>query len=84
MDGLARLHGSLDPDRVLQRGYVRVTGPDGQTLTSRVTAAGHAALALHFRDGELAVVPAGLPAAAAPTRAAVRPKPPAPEQGKLL
>ena len=84
LDGLARLHGSLDPDRVLQRGYVRVTGPDGQTLTSRVTAAGHAALALHFRDGELAVVPAGLPAAATPTRAAVRPKPPAPEQGKLL
>ena len=36
--GLGRLHGSLDPDRVLQRGYVRVTAPDGRTLTSRAVA----------------------------------------------
>ena len=44
-------------------------------------AAGEARLALHFRDGELAVVPEG-------TRAAPRPAPkpvqPPPEQGKLL
>jgi len=84
LEGLARLHASLDPDRVLQRGYVRVTGADGRTLTSRASASGEAALALHFRDGELAVVPAGSSGAAAPARAPARPKPSVPEQGKLL
>jgi exodeoxyribonuclease VII large subunit len=81
--GLGRLHGSLDPDRVLQRGYVRVTAPDGRTLTSRAVAGAEAALSLHFRDGELAVVPAGS-APPAPVRSPARPKPAAPEQGKLL
>ena len=87
--GLARLHASLDPDRVLQRGYVRVTAPDGRTLTSRALAGEEAVLTLHFRDGELVVVPAGAEPrppepARAPTRAAPRPKPAPPEQGKLL
>lgn len=83
---LARLSASLNPDRVLERGYVRVTGADGRTLVSRAAAAGEAALALHFRDGALAVVPAD--GAPAPARGESRPKPaprPAPpEQGKLL
>ncbi|MEY4722245.1 MAG: hypothetical protein RIQ46_1970 [Pseudomonadota bacterium] len=82
LDGLARLMQSLDPDRVLERGYVRVTGADGRTLVSRAAAEAQAALSLHFRDGELAVVPAGgdRPAARA------RPTPPRdrPEQGKLF
>lgn len=82
---LARLAQSLNPDNVLERGYVRVTAPDGRTLTSRAAAAGEAALALHFRDGVLDVAPAG---GDAPVRGAPRPKPaprPAPpEQGKLL
>ncbi len=80
LEALARLALSLDPDRVLQRGYVRVTGSDGRTLVSRVAAAREAALLLHFRDGELAAVPAG----EAPRRASPRVKPPPPEQGKLL
>ena len=84
LDGAARLLQSLDPDRVLQRGYVRVTGSDGRTLVDRGAAAGEAALTLHFRDGELAVTPAG----AAPVRAAPRPKSTPKEdpgaQGKLL
>ncbi len=75
-----RLFASLDPARVLERGYVRVTGADGRTLVTRVAAAGEPALALHFRDGVLAAVPA----ASAPVRAPPKPKPPAPEQGKLL
>jgi len=58
-------------------------------MTSRAAAGGEAALSLHFRDGELAVVPADAARrppepARAPTRAAPRPKPAPPEQGKLL
>jgi len=83
--GLARLHASLNPDAVLQRGYVRVTGADGATLTTRADAAAQAALTLHFRDGGLEVAPleGGRPIAA-PARARSAPKPPPPEQGKLL
>ena len=83
LDGLARLFVSLDPDKVLGRGYVRVTGPDGRTLTSKALAAREAALTLHFQDGVLAVS-----TGAAPGRAAPRPKGAAPPddgpQGKLL
>lgn len=82
---LGRIAQSLNPDNVLERGYVRVTASDGRTLTSRAAAAGEAALALHFRDGVLDVAPAGEDA---PGRAAPRPKPAPrsapPEQGKLL
>ncbi|MDE2436336.1 MAG: exodeoxyribonuclease VII large subunit [Sphingomonadales bacterium] len=84
LDATGRFLHSLDPDRVLQRGYVRVTGPDGRTLVSRATAAEQAGLSLHFRDGELAVVPAGAATARAPARAKAAARPPAPEQGKLL
>ena len=81
---LVRLFRSLDPDRVLSRGYARVTGGDGRTLVDRAAAAGEPALTVHFRDGGLAVVPAGT----APVRAVPKPKaPPPPDlgvQGKLL
>ena len=81
---LVRLFRSLDPDRVLARGYARITGSKGQTLVDRAAAAGEAALTVHFRDGGLEVIPAG----AAPVRAAPKPKassPPDPgAQGKLL
>ena len=82
--GLTRFLTSLDPDRVLQRGYVRVTRSDGKTLTCQTLAAAEPALALHFRDGVLDVVPAGT----APPRTAPKPRPaPKPDdlsQGKLL
>ncbi len=82
--GLARLARSLNPDQVLERGYVRVTAPDGRTLTTMVQAQGEPVLTLHFRDGLLGVVPGET----APSRAAPRPKPAPrsapPEQGKLL
>ncbi|MGN3974712.1 exodeoxyribonuclease VII large subunit [Tsuneonella sp. SYSU-LHT278] len=52
-----RLMASLDPDAVLQRGYVRVTGPDGRTLTDAGAARGESALTLRFRDGPLEVAP---------------------------
>ena len=60
---------SLNPDNVLKRGYVRVTGANGQTLVSMAQAGGESSLTLHFRDGELGVVPAD---AAAPPRPAPR------------
>jgi exodeoxyribonuclease VII large subunit len=69
LDGLARLFVSLDPDKVLARGYVRVTGPDGRTVTTKALAAREAALALHFHDGELAVS-----TGSASVRAPARPK----------
>ena len=82
--GLARLHASLNPDAVLQRGYVRVTGADGATLTTRAAAAQEGSLSLHFRDGELKVAVGDTPPPAAPSRSKPAPKAPPPEQGKLL
>ena len=83
LEGLARLFVSLDPDKVLARGYVRVSGAGGRTLTTRGAAEKEPALTLHFQDGELSV-----PTGAAPVRASIRSKPaPAPDdgpQGKLL
>lgn len=83
LDGLARLLVSLDPDKVLARGYVRVSGVGGRTLTTKGAAGKEQSLTLHFQDGELSVS-----TGAAPVRAAPRPKPaPAPDdgpQGKLL
>jgi exodeoxyribonuclease VII large subunit len=80
--GLARLHASLDPDSVLQRGYVRVTAGEA-TLTSRAAAAAEAALTLHFRDGLLEVTPSTTTSPQPPrARPGARPAPP--EQGKLL
>ncbi len=85
---LVRLFRSLDPDRVLARGYARITGSTGQTLVDRAAAAGEPALTVHFRDGGLEVVPAGATPMAAPIRAAPKPKAPPPAdpglQGKLL
>lgn len=80
LDGLARLFVSLDPDRVLSRGYVRVSASDGRTLTGKAPAAREPRLVLHFRDGELGVVPEGT----APPRPASKRPGGSPEQGKLL
>ena len=65
-----RLMASLNPDSLLGRGYVRVTGGQGETLVDAAAAKREAALTLHFRDGPLAVVPLG----AAPAK----PRPPRP------
>jgi exodeoxyribonuclease VII large subunit len=83
LDGLARLFVSLDPATVLARGYVRVTCPDGRTLTTKALAARETALALHFRDGTLAVSTGAVPVRAAP-RAKDTAPPDTSMQGKLL
>ncbi len=83
LEGLSRLFVSLDPDRVLARGYVRVTAGDGRTLTGKAAAAQEPALTLHFRDGTLDVAPTAGGTSRPPARPR-HPAPPAPEQGKLL
>jgi exodeoxyribonuclease VII large subunit len=52
----ARLMASLDPDAVLQRGYVRVVGASG-TVTDAAKAREEQALTLKFRDGVVEVSP---------------------------
>lgn len=61
LEATTRLMTSLDPDRVLQRGYVRVLDGSGKTVTDKAKAAGEASLALKFRDGTLDVAPGGAP-----------------------
>lgn len=82
LDGLARLFVSLDPDKVLSRGYVRVSA-GGRTLTTKAGAAQEQSLVLHFQDGELPVS-----TGAGTARGPIRSKPPVtPDdspQGKLL
>jgi exodeoxyribonuclease VII large subunit len=80
LDGLGRLLVSLNPDTVLERGYVRVTSLDDRTLVSKAGAASEAALVLHFHDGVLQVAPSTTPA----RRPAPKDRSPPPEQGKLL
>ncbi len=80
LDSLARIMASLNPYRVLERGYVQVLSADGRTLTSKAAAATESALTLRFHDGELGVVPAGSRPAAPRKAGSAAP----PEQGKLL
>jgi exodeoxyribonuclease VII large subunit len=53
----ARLMTSLNPDTLLGKGYVRVTGSGGRTLVEAAAAKAEPALTLHFRDGPLEVAP---------------------------
>ena len=80
LEALARLAQQLHPDGPLQRGYVRVMGEDGATLTDKAAAAREALLQLKFRDGTLEAVPAGKP----PRKAAARPKGAPPRQEDLF
>jgi exodeoxyribonuclease VII large subunit len=52
LDRTWRLAQSLNPDALLDRGYVRVTArPGGETLVSAAAARTAGAVTLHFRDG---------------------------------
>lgn len=53
LDATWRLALSLDPERVLDRGYARVTARDGATLCDAAAARAAGALTLRFRDGEV-------------------------------
>ena len=71
---LQRLAEQLHPDRPLQRGYVRVTGPDDATVTTRAAATHLATLNLHFADGTLSVATGDMPSAAAPSSKPAKPR----------
>ncbi|MDE1917992.1 MAG: exodeoxyribonuclease VII large subunit [Sphingomonadales bacterium] len=84
LDSVSRIMASLNPDAVLARGYVRVTGADGRTLVGQAQAQAEARLTLHFRDGTVDVAP--LEDGALPTpRAAPAPPPrkPTPPKGPV-
>ena len=53
LDATWRLAGSLNPHRVLERGYTRVTGRGGETLTGVGAARAAGAVTLHFHDGQV-------------------------------
>ena len=53
LDATWRLVDSLNPHRVLERGYARVTGRAGDTLISAAAAKGAGAVTIHFADGSV-------------------------------
>lgn len=73
---LQRVMISLNPLNILERGYARVTTPDGATLTTNAKAKVETALELHFADGTLPVFTGGAPTPA--RRPAKKPKKAAP------
>ncbi|MFM5931059.1 MAG: exodeoxyribonuclease VII large subunit [Novosphingobium sp.] len=82
---VARVMASLNPDNVLKRGYARVTGSDGRTLTSASAARGESRLGLHFHDGVVDTAPdGGAPAPPRPTSPKPAQAKPNPDQPKLL
>jgi exodeoxyribonuclease VII large subunit len=85
LDAIGRLAESLHPLSPLRRGFARVSGADGKTITTvkAAIAAGH--VALRFADGDVgAVVDGG--AIASPRAAPMRdkPAPKATQQGNLF
>ena len=77
LDALWRLAASLDPRRLLARGYAMVSDADGQVLTSAAQARVAGRLRLDFADGAVpvSVVGADAPPPAAPPAAAAPPRP---------
>jgi exodeoxyribonuclease VII large subunit len=73
VDALDRLRRSLDPEAPLLRGYVLVTGADGQVVKTRAAALGEVELTLKFADGTLPVTPRG-PRGKPPPTAVHQPK----------
>jgi exodeoxyribonuclease VII large subunit len=62
LDSLARLADTLHPEAPLRRGFARVTGADGRTLTSVEAAKAAGQVSIGFADGAVdAVVVGGLP-----------------------
>ncbi len=58
---VGRLIDSLNPDRILERGYARVEAAEGGTVTTADAARAAGALSLRFRDGAVAVQVDGSP-----------------------
>ncbi len=88
LSDVGRLVESLNPDRILERGYARVTTPAGTTITSAQAARDAGALTLHFRHQEVIDVIVAGTVEEAPARPQLRRKPATdagkPEQPTLL
>ena len=73
---------SLNPDRLLDRGYVRVSArPGGAVVTTSAAARAAGAITLHFRDGPL---DARVERASGKTYDKASPEKTGPEQPSLL
>lgn len=66
VEALWRLAASLDPRRMLERGYAMVTSHSGTVVTSAASARAAGRLRLAFADGEVPVAVDGVPPAPAP------------------
>ena len=86
LESLAKLYGSVDPDRPLQRGFARVARADGTLVHAGATLAGGETIAITFGDKvtRQAVVDAAGGEAPAPPRPAKKPKTEGPPQGDLF
>jgi len=90
---VGRLIDSLNPDRILERGYARVEAAEGGTVTTADAARAAGALSLRFRDGAVAVQVDGSPRPGPTVEPEVEPKversprrayPDKPEQPRLI
>ena len=90
---VGRLIDSLNPDRILERGYARVEAAEGGTVTTADAARAAGALSLRFRDGAVAVQVDGSPRRGPTVEPEVEPKversprrayPDKPEQPRLI
>ena len=84
LDATWRLVQSLNPDRVLERGYARVTARTGGTLSSAAAARAAGALTLRFGDGTVDVAVDGDAPAKVERKPAKAYVPPRPDQPTLL
>jgi exodeoxyribonuclease VII large subunit len=73
LEDLGRVLKAVNPDAMLDRGFVRVTARDGRTLTSAEAARSAGALTLRFRDG---AVDAKVEKAGARTHSSAKPEQP--------
>ena len=83
-EGLWRLATSLDPRRMLARGYAMVRDGQGAVLTSAAAARAAHGLSLGFVDGDVAVTVTDGAAPAAPSQPSRRSRPPAAGQPGLF
>jgi exodeoxyribonuclease VII large subunit len=81
LEGLWRLAGSLDPRRMLERGYAMVSSAAGEVVTSASTARAAGRLSLAFADGHVPVAVEGAPPTPAPRRSQSAPTRPSGQAG---
>lgn len=76
LDTLGRLAQNLHPEAPLQRGFARITGADGRTISTRLAAIAAGHVALRFADGEVGAVVDGADKPASPQAVTLRSKSP--------